>query len=57
MSDMPICDTCGKPAVWSEVKGWGHWTRRHVTGIPKNLDKSGHEVTTVKWIKEYDSKN
>ena len=45
----PFCDTCKKPAVWSETWGWQHSTPEHVFGLPAHLDASGHKVTARQW--------
>jgi hypothetical protein len=54
MSDRPTdgtpwCDTCQQPAVFSEFQGWAHSTEEYRFGVPRHLDKSGHEVTAKEW--------
>jgi hypothetical protein len=46
----PWCDTCKRPAVWSELWGWLHSTAEHPFGVPAQLDPHGdHEVTAREW--------
>lgn len=45
----PWCDTCKRPAVFSEWRGPSHSTPEHPFGLPKSLDDSGHEVTMRGW--------
>lgn len=45
----PWCDTCKRPAVWSEPCGSLHSTPEHPFGLPKAPDDSGHEVTMREW--------
>ncbi len=43
----PTCDTCEKPAIWSESLGWAHF--ENGATVPPNHDTSGHAVTVAKW--------
>lgn len=48
-NDLPSCDTCKLPAVWSEFHGWRHSTDEFRFGVPTHLDQSGHTVTAKEW--------
>lgn len=45
----PWCDTCEKPAVWSEFHGWCHATDEYPFGVPATMDDTDHEVTAKDW--------
>ena len=45
----PWCDTCRMPAVFSEFFGNLHSTPEHPFGLPRQLDRSDHEVTMRQW--------
>jgi hypothetical protein len=49
---LPHCDTCKKPAVWSEIFGPMHATSINPFGIHPRNDKTGHEVSIKEWIND-----
>ena len=48
----PWCDTCGEPAVYSEVHGIVHATPEFPFGLPQHLDPARHEVTFREWYRQ-----
>lgn len=46
---LPTCDTCGGVILWNETLSWVHRTEAWPHGVPRHLDRFGHEATTITW--------